>query len=83
MGLHSKAAEGLSKVHHRQMLLLVSGTYRRFILSTLSWNIVKDQKTGLINFMRENVIFPSYSSAIFPIWSILEGLEGLEQSYYH
>ena len=52
MGLHSEAAECPSKVHHRQMLLLVSGAYRRFILSILSWNIVKDQKTNLINFRR-------------------------------
>lgn len=52
MGLHSKAAESLSKVHHRQNAPPSFRTYRRFILSTLSWNIVKDQKTGLINFRR-------------------------------
>ena len=50
MCLHSGAAEHLRKVPHCQMLLLVSGSYLRFILSTLCWIVEKDQKTGLITF---------------------------------
>lgn len=50
MCLLSGAAEHLRKVPHCQMVLLVSGSYLRFILSTLSWIVEKEQKTGLISF---------------------------------